>query len=174
MSEAGEKFDQVFDAERKLQYVNGEIAVLHCHHYATIFTKLALDMAFLEGPDHLRTAMEETAYLTLQRRFLVDGIHSAADREMLGKRYFSLAGLGQLEVDANENGGTATMRHSHLDEGWLKKWGTSKQPVNLIGQGYLAGFWSAMFARPVGHYKVRETESLVSGATASRFSITAK
>jgi hypothetical protein len=174
MNEAIEKFDQVFDAERKLQYVNGEVAVLHCHHYATIFTKLALDMAHLEGPDHLRTAMEETAYLTLQRRFLVDGVRSATDRQILGKRYFALAGLGQLEVEANENGGSATMRHSHLDEGWVKKWGVSKRPVNLIGQGFLAGFWSAMFEKPVGHYKVRETESLVSGASASRFMITVK
>jgi len=165
------KFDQVFDAERKLQYVNGEASVMHCHHYATIFTKLALDTPHLNGPENLFEAMEETAYLTLRKYFLVESISSPADRQAIASQYFALCGLGLVSLEIDENGGRASMRHSHVDEGWLKKWGPRRKPVNLMGQGYLAGAMSAIFDQPVGTYRVKETRSIVSGAEASELAI---
>lgn len=168
------KFEQVFDEERNLQYVNGEAAVMHCHHYSTIFTKLALDTSSLGGPRHLFDAMEETAYLTLHRYFTVESVISPEARKSITQQYFALAGLGQLSLDANQGGGRATMRHSHVDEGWIKKWGNHGKPVNLIGQGFLAGAMSAIFGLPVGSFRVRETQSIVTGASSSEFTITGK
>ena len=166
------KFEQAFDEERYLQYVNGEAAVMHCHHYATIFTKLALDTANLGGPQNLFDAMEETAYLTLHRYFTVEGITSSENRISLAQQYFALAGLGQLSLESGPEGGQATMRHSHVDEGWIKKWGKNEKPVNLIGQGFLAGATAAIYNKPVGSYSVRETQSIVTGASSSKFTLT--
>ena len=165
------KFEQVFDAERNLQYVNTEVAVLHCHHYATIFTKLALEMGHLNGPGNLFDAMEETAYITLRKYFVVNGLKSSDDRKAIAEQYFALAGLGRLSLNVGTDGGRATMRHSHADEGWLKKYGKSDRSVNVMGQGYLAGAMASVFNEPVGTYDVVETQSLVSGASSSEFTI---
>lgn len=168
------RFEQEFDDQRNLQYVNGEAAVMHCHHYATIFTKMALDHAGLGGPQHLFDAMEETAYLTLHRLFTVDAITGAEARRTIAEAYFALSGLGQLALEVHPDGGRATMRHAHVDEGWIKKWGQHSRPVNLMGQGYLVGAMAAIYGRPVGSYRVRETQSLVTGAKTSEFTIASK
>ena len=167
-------FEQTFDNERNLQYVNGEASVMHCHHYATIFTKLALDMSGLKGRQNLFDAMEETAYLTLQRYFIVESVKSIEEKIFIVERYYALSGLGQLHLSVKENGGRVSMKHSHVDEGWIKKWGRHKTPVNLIGQGYLAGALSAVFRKPIGFYHIQETQSIVSGASTSEFTISTR
>lgn len=157
-----------------LQYVNGEAAVLHCHHYATIFTKLALTTPGLNGPQNLFDAMEETSYLTLHRYFLVEDIKGTQERKSITQQYYALAGLGYLTLDVDMSGGRASMRHSHVDEGWIKKWGKNGRPVNHMGRGYIAGALSAVFGESVGTYHVRETQSIVTGAATSEFTIKRK
>lgn len=166
------KFEHAFDSERCLQYVNNESAVMHCHHYSAIFTKLALATPALNGAGNLFDAMEETAYLTLRRYFTVEEVTATAERRQIAEEYFQLAGLGLVALDLSVAGGHASMRHSHVDEGWIKKWGQHPRPVNLIGQGYLAGAAAALFDQVIGSYAVKETQSLVMGAPRSEFRIT--
>ena len=81
-------------------------------------------------------------------------------------------GFGTLKFDhVGEVSGAAHMDHSHVDEGWIKKWDKRDKPVNFIGQGYLAGAMAAIYDLPAGSYTVFETQSIVSGADASRFSL---
>jgi hypothetical protein len=165
------KFEQIFDNTRNLQYVNGEVAVMHCHHYSAIFTRLALNTVDFGGPENLFEAMEETSYLTLLRYFTVENIVSSEEKITIAEQYFSLSGLGKVSFDITGQGGTASMSYSHMDEGWIKKWGNSRKPVNLIGQGYIAGAMSVIFDNPIGTYAVKETQSIVSGNKTSEFII---
>ena len=66
------------------------------------------------------------------------------------------------------------MDNSHVDEGWIKKWGNRDKPVNFIGQGYVAAALAAIYDLPAGSYDVYETQSIVSGADTSRFSLVRK
>jgi predicted hydrocarbon binding protein len=75
-------------------------------------------------------------------------------------------------VSGAVNGGEIDMPHPYVDEGWLKKWGKYKEPVNFIGSGYLSGMFSAVFDKPTRTYNVTETQSVVMGAEKSHFKVT--
>ncbi len=169
------QFIQEFDNLKMLQYVNNETSVLHCHHYATLFTKLAFDLDNLNGTVLLREAMEESSFLVLQKYMISNNITDPEDKIAIATQYFGLIGLGQLELTCfGRKGGNAVMSHSHLDEGWLKKWNRHNQPVNFIGQGYLQGAFSVIYNEPIGSYEVEETRSIVMGHKQSEFTLNLK
>ncbi len=168
------EFNQEFDPNHMYQYVNNEISVMHCHHYATLFTRLAMDMDKIGGTRFLRESMEESSYLTLQRIFLAQQIKGKEDRKKVAEQYFGLSGLGQLALTISASGGSAEMRHSHVDEGWVKKWKKEDRPVNFMGQGYILAAFCIINGRPVGSYQIVETRSIVKGDGKSEFTITEK
>lgn len=165
---------QQFDAEIKRQLVNGSPAVFHCHHYSTLFTQLALDATALGGEKLLADAAAESAFAELTAYFGDKGITSTTDRVSVVESYFGFVGLGALRLKFDGTSGTAEMPHSHVDEGWLKKWRKHDRPVNLIGQGYLRGACAAISGKSVEAFEVKETQSIVMGESFSAFSILAK
>ncbi len=167
-------FNQRFDNEKMLQYVNNDISVLHCHHYAGLFTKLALTMKKLDGPRLLFESMEESAYLILKKYYISHGVSATADKARIAQDYFGLMGLGALELNITSSGGSARMSHSHVDEGWIKKWSKTSEPLNFMGQGYLAGAFAIIMQLPVGSCEVTETASIVKGDSHSAFTLTRK
>lgn len=164
-------FEQRFDRRRMFQYVNDEPSVLHCHHYATLFTKVALDQREHAGPQLLADSAEEAFFLVLTKYFIKNDVVSVAERTTAAEELCGLIGLGSLKLDIGAAGGSARMPHAHVDEGWLKKWGKSDQAVNFIGHGYLSAACSAIFDKPMGSYRVEETASIVSGNSESLFNI---
>ncbi len=83
--------------------------------------------------------------------------------------------MGTVEFErVGEITAAARMDHSHVDEGWKKKWGKREEPVNFIGQGFLAAAMAAVYDLPSGSYEVREQQSIVAEAEASRFTIVRK
>jgi predicted hydrocarbon binding protein len=79
--------------------------------------------------------------------------------------------MGEVHINIQGNRGTADMSHSHVDEGWIKKWDQHDRPVNFIGQGFLAAAFAAITGTEAGSYAVKETQSIVSGAPVSKFEI---
>lgn len=147
---------------------------MHCHHYATLFTRLALQMRSLGGPELLARAMEENFYLVLKKYYIRYVTGSVEEKIRVAEDYFALVGMGSLSITFAPSGGKAEMRHSHVDEGWIEKWGRTDYPVNFMGNGYLAAVFALAAGRLVGGYRVEETESIVTGAPLSRFVITEK
>jgi predicted hydrocarbon binding protein len=168
------KSTQVFDDERMRHYNNDELSVMHCHHYSTLFSQLADDAKLLKGPKLLFEAAEESFYPVLAKYFNENNIDSIEDRASIAEQYYGFVGLGQVSITPGEQGGSAQMQHSHVDEGWIKKWGNRDEAVNFMGQGYLAAAFSAIHGNERGTYQVRETQSIVSGADTSEFTITKK
>lgn len=169
------KINYKFDTQKHRHYMNEEHFVLHCHHYATLVTQLAIDAEELvKGTGILEKSSEESFYKFLSDYFAKNGVSDPAERVEIGCKMFAELGLGKLEAaSAGESGGEILMRHSHVDEGWVKKWGTNDSAVNFIGNGYVAGMFSAAFGKPVGSFKVEETQSIVSGAGHSVFKVQA-
>ncbi len=167
-------FDQRFDDVKMLQYVNNDISVLHCHHYAGLFTKLALSMKSIGGPNLLFEAMEEASYLILKKYFITHAITAMDEKVAVAEEYFGLMGLGKLELRMTSSGGSGLMRHAHVDEGWMSKWGKSPESVNFIGQGYLAGAFSVIAGLPIGSCSVTENRSIVKGDSVSEFALARK
>ena len=167
------QLEHKFDPNRKRHYLNGQTAVLHCHHYATLFTQLAIDAK--ELVDGIRILQETAADVfgeMLAAHFKTHGVTDPAARIDLGVQLFSALGLGKMiAAGLTEAGGTVEMPFAHVDAGWLKKWGPAKHPVNHFGAGYIAGLMAAAYDKPFRSYKVVETQSLVQGAKTSIFKV---
>jgi hypothetical protein len=165
-------FEQRFDRRRMFQYVNDEPSVLHCHHYATLFTKVALEQEEHGGPRLLSDAAEEAFFLVLTKYFVRHELTAVRERTAAAQELCGLVGLGSLSLEVQPSGGSAVMSHAHVDEGWLKKWGQNDRPVNFVGQGYIAAACATIYDKPMQSYQVDETASIVGGADESRFRIT--
>ena len=85
---------------------------------------------------------------------------------------FSAVGMGKMSIAYNtESSGEIEMPHAYVDEGWLKKWGKYKTPVNFIGAGYIAGMFAAVYDKPTRTYTVIEIQSMVMGSDKSVFKV---
>ena len=165
---------QVFDKQRMRHYLNGELSVLHCHHYSTLFTQLADDADWLNGPQLLAESAEESIYPVLSKYFNDENVSSMEDRIAIAEQYYAHVGLGQVTILASGQEWNAEMPHAHVDEGWIKKWDTRNKAVNFIGQGFLAAAVAAINNEQPGSYRVAEIQSIVKGAETSKFTITKK
>jgi hypothetical protein len=163
-------FERAFDPRRCRHLLEGRTSVLHCHHYSTLYTQLADDCIMLDARGLLARVSAETFFEILSGLQRKHGWHSPAERLAAAERYYAFAGLGKLKiVSAGPDAGEAELERSHIDEGWVRKWGRRNEPVNFITQGFLAAAFAAAFDRTPSDYAVREIVSMVSGADRSRF-----
>lgn len=159
-----------FDRRSCRHTLDGTTAVLHCHHFATLYSQLADDAEFADGRALLRRSTEIAFHPVLTRLLADRSLTLLEDRVAAVEEYFRFCGLGTLALEQlGAISCVARMDHSHVDEGWIRKWGNREKPVNFIGQGYIAAALAAVYALPPGSFKVSETESIVAGAKSSRF-----
>ena len=168
--------ERKFDSATCRHYKNDTTTVLHCHHYMTLYTQLAEDAGDLfDGNQILFRTSEETFYPILKKYYTEHQIEKVEDRINIAQEYWTSSGMGKLVfTEITEEGGVAEMPFSHLDAGWIKKWGHHDKPVNFIGCGYLAGAFSSIFNLPLGSYEVTETHSIAANHEKSRFEIKQK
>jgi hypothetical protein len=167
--------DHQFDRTTCRHSENGFGTVLHCHHYATLYCQLADDAEQFHGCELLTRSSELAFFDVLSSYFTQHHVQELGERVALAEEYWSVCGFGTLTFDhVGILSAAAHMDHSHVDAGWIKKWGNREKPVNFIGQGYLAAALAAIYDLPAGSYRVHETDSIVSGADASRFSLVRK
>jgi len=166
--------DEVFDSKDCRHYLNGKLNVLHCHHYATLYTQLADDCTMLDAKQMLAECAEDAFYAALSSYYEAHGLTSIADRIAIAEEYYAVVGLGKMKVEfLGSEGGAVELVHSHVDEGWIKKWGKRDEPVNFIGSGYIAALFAAVLGKPTRSFDVREIASIVSGADKSEFVVAA-
>jgi len=164
------QMEQKFEPRSCRHLVDGRTYVLHCHHYAGLYTQLAEDCGVLDGKKLLAEVAEDTFYDVLSDHFQKYGVARIEDRLAAGEQYYRITGMGLLKVAcAGPDYGEIALPSSHIDAGWLKKWGKSGKPVNHITRGFLAALFAAAFNRPRRSYTVTETASIASGAPESRF-----
>lgn len=162
--------DHSFDTKTCRHSMNGFTSVLHCHHYATLYCQLADDAELLDGKALLIKSCELTFFDVLSKYFKENNVNCKEERVTLAEEYWKLAGMGLLKFDRYGSvSASAHMDHSHVDEGWIKKWGKRDKPVNFFGQGYIAAALAAIYDLPIGSFTVTEQASIVSGAEASVF-----
>jgi len=156
-----------FDENTYRHYINGHNFVLHCHHYMTLTTKMAEDFADVGAVQVLREATEDTIRPVLDSYFAEHKITSPQERLAIGAEYYAFMGLGLMEVSGTAAGGEVRLKHTHVDEGWIKKWGQRNKPINHVTCGFVAAMFAAAFSRPARSYQVTETASIVMGAPES-------
>jgi hypothetical protein len=164
-----------FEPRNCRHLVNGRTYVLHCHHYATLYTQLAEDCSMLDGKKLLAESAEDAFYGVLSEYFQKHQLKSIPDRIGVAEQFFRVTGMGTLNVNcAGPDYGEVELPSSHLDAGWTKKWGKSEKPINHITRGFIAALFAAAFDRSPRSYTVTETASIACGAPVSRFTVVAE
>lgn len=158
-----------FQPRYKRHSLNGHTSVLHCHHYTTLYTQLALDA---NETDLLAEVAEESFYEVLQTYFAERSSTELAEKIELGRQYYQVMGLGLPQVVyLGKDGGEVELHASHLDSGWLEKWGRHDEPVNYISAGYFAALWATVLSEQPKTFQAMEVQSIVMGASTSIFKI---
>jgi len=159
-----------FDSKNCRHYVNGVCSVLHCHHYAVLYTQLAYDAEQFDGVRCLTETSEDVFYNALNKYFTEKGISNVEDKIAVAQEYWKTVGMGLIRFTGiGKYEATAEMDYSHLDEGWLKKWGGNDKPVNFYTVGFVAAVVALVNNTPPQAYQVKETKSLVCGDDKSEF-----
>jgi len=166
------EFERAFDPRRCRHLLEGRVSVLHCHHYSTLYTQLADDCSLLDARSLLARVAADTFHGVLTELQRKRGLVAVADRIAAAEQYYAFAGLGRLKVTvAGPESGEAVLERSHIDEGWIRKWGRRDRPVNFITQGFLAAAFAAAFDGRPEQYAVKELSSIVCGQQSSRFQV---
>jgi hypothetical protein len=156
-----------FDPHTRRQTINGLSSVIHCHHYSTLYTQLALDA---KETGLLTEAAEDTFYDMLQCYYQRHALTTLEARIESACQYYSALGLGLMQVHClGDDSCEVELYTSHVDSGWLQKWGQHDVPVNYIGAGYIAALCAATLDLPAHSFRVKEVRSLVMGAPSSLF-----
>lgn len=162
-----------FDDTTFRHSINGHGFVLHCHHYMSLTTKLAEDFADLGAVRVLAEVAEDTIRPVFESYVKEHGITAPADRLQVGCEYFAFMGLGTMTASGGAAGGEVTLPHSHVDEGWVQKWGKHDKPINHFTRGYVAAMFAVAFDKPARSFEAAETASIVMGAPQSVLSVKA-
>ncbi len=148
-------------------FLNGVQTVYHCHHFTTLYTQLALDAG---ETNLLASVSEESFFKLLSDYYAENNISKINERILIATQYYSALGLGVIEVE-NLGAFSATINssNSHIEEGWVSKWGTYDKPINYIGCGYVSAMMSAILDKPIGTYGTHEIDSIVMGSKKTIF-----
>lgn len=157
------------DTQTMRHYSNGDLVVLHCHHYLSLFTQLADDAKYLDGPKILANTSKKIFKDVLSKYFKENNIIKIEDKITLSENYFSKIGLGKMEIKYNDN--KVILTRSHVDEGWIKKWNTSEKSINYFGTGYISAVFSIIHEKDINTDNVFETKSIAMGNDISEFLI---
>ena len=159
-----------FDSDRCRHYLNDICSVLHCHHYATLYTQLAIDAKQFDGVRHLVQAAEDTFYDVLDGYYRANEILEVDEKVDIAQQYWQAVGMGLIRFTGiGPYEAIAEMPYSHVDEGWLKKWGSQDSPVNFFTVGFVAAVAALVNNKARGSFVVRETKALVCGDEKSEF-----
>ncbi|HPI37788.1 MAG TPA: hypothetical protein PK397_07575 [Ignavibacteriaceae bacterium] len=164
--------DHRYDVKAKRHYLNGFNIVFHCHHYTTLYTQLAIDA----GETELLAKVSEEIFLEMLKSYYEQhDVKTLEDRIHYGCQYYAAVGLGKMVLQYfGDDSGQVKLEKSHVDSGWIKKWGQFDKPVNFIGKGFVAALFAAINDAPISTFYVEETESIVMGAEHSIFRVVKK
>ena len=153
--------DKKIDQKTRRHYINGTNVVLHCHHYSTLYTQLALDA---DETDLLVDVGIEVFYNELVNYFETYGIDCVDEKIEIACQMYAAMGLGKMVVKSfGPDSGVVEVLRSHVDEGWIKKWGNHNEPVNYIGAAFCNAFFAAVNDVDPKSFTANEISSLAMG-----------
>ena len=134
-----------------------------------MYTQLAIDA---RQTTLLSDVAEDCFGDVLRAYYKTHALVEIDDRLSIACQYYSAVGLGKMVVrHLGPDTGEVEVERSHIDEGWLKKWGKYDRPVNYITAGFVSGLIAATFDLPPRSFEVTEVDSMAMGAQTGRFQI---
>ena len=165
------KYDHDFNRKTKRHTINDIQSVLHCHHYTSLYTQLAIDA---NETDLIKECARESFRKILDTYFTANpDVDTLSAKVEIGCQYFALLGLGTMVINfLGTESGEVELLSSHTDDGWKKKWGEYDKPVNYISAGYIEAMFESVLNLPANSFIAVETQSIVMGSKVSKFKVT--
>jgi hypothetical protein len=80
--------------------------------------------------------MEEAFYLVLKKILHHSFDRNDEDKIAVAEKYYSSVGMGpDCHTSFSDKGGEAILARSHVEEGWMKKFGKSSEAVDFLRRG---------------------------------------
>jgi len=168
------KLEHTFDKNTYRHSYNGTLMVLHCHHYMSLLTKLAMDYPEVNGADILASSAEDSIRPLLDETARRQSAKTPEEVMSVGKELYQQLGMGLMSIDGARENSEVTLVRSHVDQGWIKKWGKSTTVVNHFTRGFISAIFGAAFQKPGQSFIVEETSSIARGDATSRFVVKPK
>lgn len=165
--------DYKIDEKTYRHSLNGFQTVLHCHHYMTLTTQLAEKLQEFGGPRVLAESAEDAFRPFFDDYVKKHGLPAGEARLQMAKEIYARAGMGHMESTGTADGGEVTMTRSHVDQGWIMKFGKADHSLNYFTCGFISAMFGCAFDKPPRSYQVEETASIVKGDPQSTFSVKA-
>ncbi len=163
-----------FDPAKGLITVSGTLMAFHCHHYNTNLYQTLMDIEYVDGLEILRKATEKAVHGQFKTIYKDHGSISFSDKLSLAEQLYKAFGSGLLVLGklSEEGTGSFSSPSSHLVKGWISKFGKRKENLCSYTCGFVAGALAAATGSPVGTFKVKETQCMVTGASGCQFEVT--
>lgn len=161
--------DFKFDNNTYRHYMNDSLAVLHCHHYLCLTTKTAIQFKDIGGIDILINTVIDTIGPILTDYIEKNEITSFKEKIDVGAQFYSVMGLGKMEAKRTQKGWQIELSRSHIDKGWISKWGVEDVCINFFTVGYITAMFSIASGMFPVNFRVEEISSIVSGRDTSSF-----
>ena len=158
-----------FDANTYRHYMNGFLTVLHCHHYLCLTTQAAIEFKDIGGVDILVDTVIDTISPVLKDYIDKNQVISLGEKIDVGVGLYAVMGLGKMKVNLTKKGGQVELSRSHIDKGWITKWGVKDICINHFTVGYINAMFAVASDMLPEKFKVEEISSIVSGEDASNF-----
>ena len=166
--------DYTFDDKTYRHFMNGFEVVMHCHHYLTLTTRLAEQFEEYGGTRILAESVEDSIRPLFDDYVQKNNLPAGDERLKMAAEFYEIMGMGQMTIQGDANGGQVSLTRSHVDQGWLKKFGPADHPLNYWTNGFITAMFSCAFDRPTRGYEVSEITGMVQGEEVSRFEVKAK
>jgi len=164
------EYDHYFDQKSNRHYLNGVLTVLHCHHYTSLYTQLAIDAGETELlKECAREVFRDVLADYFRRHPAIADLQSKVE---IACQYYAMIGLGSMRVVfMGDESGEVRLDSSHTDSGWIKKWGKSDKPINYLTAGYIEAMFEVLLDAPAKSFHALEVESIAMGSPSSRFKV---
>lgn len=165
-----------FDKQACTLEIAGRSVMAHCHYFMCGVLKTILGLKELDGTG-IYTEEAEKAYYETFKGYLSIHPELKTDREKLAVAVdmYRTYGYGNLILDnLSEGGGKAYAPSAFFVTGWLARYGRYEGFLGYFTSGFIAGILSAIYGKPVGSYKVKENQCLITGADKCEFEVEAR
>ena len=117
MTKNAVKYNHQFDRNTKRHSINGIQSVLHCHHYTSLYTQLAIDAG---ETGLLKECARENFRVVLDTYFAENPSLDTVDNKVdIACQYYALLGLGKMAVNHfGSESGAVELLSSHTDSNW--------------------------------------------------------
>ncbi len=145
-----------------LIFISDVPVTYHCYHFNLFLDQTMEDALGDEAGINLKIEAAHQAYYRLLEAVERElNLTDSKEKLEAFSKIFSELGLGTLQFEADESGGTVKGKILHYSLGWLKKYGEfvlRQYPIDAVAAGFAAAALELAYSLPYDSFQVSEKQ----------------